>query len=192
MNYRPNIEGVYWFVHQVWPGLKQQVPDLRFVIVGRDPTPRVRELAGQPGVSVTGSVPDVRPYLAAASVAVVPLQIARGVQNKILEAMAMARAVVASPAAIEGLDVEVGRDLIQAGEPRQWQENIVALLTNDDHRRQVEQSARARVAGGSDWPARMAPLLSLCERLMAGAAIPQSPSGVLNSGLRAAMAAGKP
>ena len=166
MDYRPNVEGVCWFVREVWPRLRRQVPSATFTVVGRDPAPAVRQLAKTPGVAVTGSVPDVRPYLAAASVVVCPLHIARGIQNKILEAMAAGRAVVASAAAIEGLDVEVGRDLLRADTPEEWAGQIGRLVGSLDERRRLEQSARRCVAENYSWPARMAPLVALCRRLV--------------------------
>jgi glycosyltransferase involved in cell wall biosynthesis len=165
MDYRPNIDGVCWFVREVWPALRQGMPDLTFTIVGRDPARAVRELAQVPGVKVTGSVPDVRPYLAAATLAVVPLRIARGIQNKILEAMSMGKAVVASPAALEGLEVEVGREALQADTPQEWRQRILEMLRDEARRRAIEQAARGRVLAAYDWSARMAPLVRLCEEL---------------------------
>ena len=117
MDYRPNIEAVTWFAEAVMPLLRQADaagPAVEFHIVGTRPTPAVRALAALPGVHVTGRVADTRPYMAHAAVAVAPLQIARGIQNKVLEAMAMGRAVVASPAAFEGVRARVGQDLLVA------------------------------------------------------------------------------
>ena len=165
MDYRPNADGVRWFVRNVWPGLKSRLPALTFAIVGRDPLPAVQRLADSPGVTVTGSVPDVRPYLAAGSVAICPLRIARGVQNKILEAMAMGKAVVASPAGIEGLDVEVGKHLLAADSPEQWQKTILELLDNEERRNMLGRAGRQHVQSRYTWAARMKPLVTLCERL---------------------------
>jgi len=89
MDYRPNVEGVCWFAREVWPELRREFPELKFYIVGRNPTRAVSQLSGRDGIEVTGTVPDVRSYMQAASAAVCPLQIARGIQNKVLEAMAM-------------------------------------------------------------------------------------------------------
>ncbi|RYY33311.1 MAG: TIGR03087 family PEP-CTERM/XrtA system glycosyltransferase, partial [Sphingomonadales bacterium] len=116
MDYRPNIEGVTWFVETILPHIRLRHPNARFAIVGRKPTDAVRALAKHPGVTVTGEVADVRPWLHAASVVVAPLKLARGVQNKVLEAMAMGRAVVASPPAFEGIDAVPGRDLLVTGD----------------------------------------------------------------------------
>lgn len=165
MDYRPNVDGVCWFVREVWPRLRQSVPELTFTVVGRDPTRAVRQLEQVPGVRVTGAVPDVRPYIAAAAVAIAPLLIARGIQNKILEAMAMGKAVVGSPAAIEGLDVEIGKDLLQADSPDEWVRAVVSLVTDTARRTELEQAARRCVEDRYSWDARMAPLVSLCERL---------------------------
>jgi sugar transferase (PEP-CTERM/EpsH1 system associated) len=165
MDYRPNVEGVTWFVREVWPRLRCRQPDLEFKIVGRNPAPEVRRLARETGVTVTGSVPDVRPYLAEAAAAVCPLRIARGIQNKILEAMAMARPVVASPAALAGLDLQVGREVLLADGPEQWETQIAALLADQATADALGRSARQCVVERFGWQARLAPLVTLCRRL---------------------------
>ncbi len=167
MDYRPNVEAVTWFAKEAWPALREAVPELRFVIVGRDPAPAVRRLAETLGITVTGSVPDVRPYLASATAVVAPLGIARGVQNKVLEAMAMGRAVVASSGALEGLDVAVGEEALRADTPPEWRVAITGLLDDAARRRALGAAARGRVESDSSWPARMAPLVDLCRRLAA-------------------------
>lgn len=176
MNYRPNIDGVCWFVREVWPALKEHVPELTFAVVGRDPPLEVRRLAQVPGVSVTGTVPDVRPYLAEATAAVVPLRIARGIQNKVLEAMAMGRAVVASSGALEGLDVAVGTEAQRADAPEEWVQSILGLLEDDGRRRAMERAARLRVVADYAWSARMAPLVAICRRLAAGEQMAPGPA----------------
>ena len=165
MDYRPNVEGVCWFVREVWPELKRRVPELTFTIVGRDPTPEVLRLTGTLGITVTGTVADVRPYLASASLAVVPLRIARGIQNKMLEAMACGRAVVASSEAIEGLDVRIGEEVLRADSADEWRTCILDLLSNESRRRSVAHAARARVVADYSWDSRMAPLVLICDRL---------------------------
>ena len=111
MNYRPNIEAVTWFATEIFPAVRQHVPTAQFWIVGAHPAPAVRALEGE-GVRVTGQVPDVRPYLAHAGCVTAPLKIARGVQNKVLEAMAMAQVVVATPQAREGIEAEPGTEIV--------------------------------------------------------------------------------
>lgn len=128
MDYWANEEGALWFAEQIFPLIRASRPNAQFYIVGRNPSRRLEELANQPGIHVTGTVPDVRPYLAHARVAVAPLRIARGVQNKVLEAMAMALPVLATPQAIEGIDPPpCSQDWVQS-EPAAMAERAVALL----------------------------------------------------------------
>jgi sugar transferase (PEP-CTERM/EpsH1 system associated) len=112
MDYRPNVDAVTWFADAVLPLIRQRHPALRFAIVGANPAPAVRRLGARPGILVTGRVADTRPYLAHAALAVAPLRLARGTQNKVLEALAMARPVVATPEAFAGLRAVPGRDLL--------------------------------------------------------------------------------
>jgi sugar transferase (PEP-CTERM/EpsH1 system associated) len=117
MDYWPNADAVAWFAREVFPSVLARVPGAKFYIVGARPTHEVRKLAALPHVHVTGGVLDIRPYLAHATLAVAPLRTARGIQNKVLEAMAMAKPVLASPAAAEGIDASIGKDfLVAAGE----------------------------------------------------------------------------
>jgi len=128
MDYWPNIDAVAWFADRIFPAVREAVPSAQFAIVGSRPTEAVVSLARQPGVIVTGSVPDVRPWVAHAACAVAPLRIARGVQNKVLEAMAMARPVVASAQAAEGIRAEAGRDFIQAQGEAEFAQAVIAQL----------------------------------------------------------------
>lgn len=164
MDYRPNIEGVCWFVREVWSDLKKQIPDATFTIVGRDPVAVVRQLDSVDGVRVTGSVADVRPFLAGAGLTICPLQIARGIQNKVLEAMAMGKAMVASTGAIEGIEADVGTHLLRADTPLQWREHIVNLLTDKQKCQRIGRNASQHILEKYTWPARMAPLVNLCEK----------------------------
>ena len=124
LDYRPNIDGIVWFCQNVWPRLREQRPTATLAIVGRQPDAAVQRLASLPGVEVIGQVPDVRPHLADAQVAIVPLQIARGIQNKVLEAMAAGRPVVASREALEGLTVEPGIHVARAESPQEWLDEL--------------------------------------------------------------------
>ncbi len=128
MDYWPNIDAVGWFAERIFPAVRAAVPGAQFTVVGSHPSDAVLELARQPGVVVTGSVPDVRPWLAHAACAVAPLRIARGVQNKVLEAMAMARPVVASAQAAEGIRAEAGRDFVLAQGEAEFAHAVVAQL----------------------------------------------------------------
>ncbi|GAA0673649.1 sugar transferase (PEP-CTERM/EpsH1 system associated) [Sphingomonas insulae] len=158
MDYRPNVEAVTRFVADVLPRLHAVRPHLRFAIVGRAPTPAVQALAGD-SVIVTGEVDDVRPWLAAAAVCVAPLQLARGIQNKVLEAMAMARPVVASGPAAEGIDH--GGTLRVARDAADHAAHILALLDDPIAAAALGAAARARVLARYDWDARLAPLDAL-------------------------------
>ncbi|WP_432377742.1 TIGR03087 family PEP-CTERM/XrtA system glycosyltransferase [Duganella sp. P38] len=116
MDYWPNVDAVTWFAQEVLPAVRQAAGDVLFYIVGARPSAAVQKLAELPGVHVTGTVPDVRPYVAHATLCVAPMRIARGIQNKVLEAMAMARPVLVSPQALEGIDAVPGRELLLAGD----------------------------------------------------------------------------
>lgn len=157
MDYRPNVEAVTRFAAEVLPRLRA-THDVRFAIVGRAPTAAVQALASD-AVIVTGAVEDVRPWLAAADVCVAPLSLARGIQNKVLEAMAMARPVVASSAAAEGID-HAGTLRVADGAADQAQA-IAALLDDRVAARTLGEAARARVLARYDWQARLAPLDAL-------------------------------
>jgi sugar transferase (PEP-CTERM/EpsH1 system associated) len=157
MDYWPNIDAVKWFAAEVFPTVRQRFPDARFYIVGSRPAPAVQALAQQPGIVVTGTVPDVRPYIAHAAVAVAPLRIARGVQNKVLEAMAMATPVVVSPQALEGIDAVPGSELVLADEPAAFADACAALLAGQDSANAaIGRAARARVQRQYSWSSNLA------------------------------------
>ncbi|UVO53299.1 TIGR03087 family PEP-CTERM/XrtA system glycosyltransferase [Sphingomonas sp. SUN039] len=156
MDYAPNVEAVTGFVRDVLPSL----PTATFAIVGRSPTAAVRALAA-PNVIVTGEVPDTRPWLAAADVVVAPLALARGIQNKVLEAMAMGKAVVASPAAADGIDAEAGAELLVADTPAAQAAVIGTLLADPLHARAIGTAARDLVRSRYSWSACLAPLAGL-------------------------------
>ncbi len=160
MDYRPNVEAVRAFAHNVMPTIRK-LYDARFAIVGRRPDASVRELDGKDGVIVTGEVPDVRPWLAAASVVVAPLQIARGIQNKVLEAMAMGRPVVASRGAFEGIDAVPGRDLVVADSPDEQFDAVLSLWEEPERAEAMGKAARARMVERYSWDAQLAPLAAM-------------------------------
>ena len=159
MDYRPNIEAVTWFVETILPHIQVRYPHARFAIVGRNPGDTVKALAKQKGVIVTGEVADVRGWVAAASVVVAPLKLARGVQNKVLEAMAMARPVVASAAAAQGIDhggtIRVGETVGEIAE------EVLALLDDPAVAAAMGRDARAQVQRRYSWNACLAPLDSI-------------------------------
>ena len=154
MDYWPNVDAVQWFATDVFPQLRAAFPGLRFYIVGARPSPAVEALGKLDGVTVTGTVPDVRPYIAHAKVAVAPLRIARGIQNKVLEAMAMATPVVVSPQALEGIDAEPGTELVLADGAAAFVEAVSNLLSRQADA--MGRAARAKVERQYSWPSNLA------------------------------------
>nr|WP_299596603.1 TIGR03087 family PEP-CTERM/XrtA system glycosyltransferase [Sphingomonas bacterium] len=163
MNYRPNIDAAAGFARDILPVIRARHPGARFAIVGRKPDAALSRLDGRGGVIVTGAVADVRGWIAAADVVVAPLSIARGIQNKVLEGMAMARPVVATPAAFEGIDAVPGRDLIVA--PIDAMAAAIGdLLGRPDRAAAIGRAARALVERRYGWDARLAPLRGMIGR----------------------------
>ncbi|HEY0148636.1 MAG TPA: TIGR03087 family PEP-CTERM/XrtA system glycosyltransferase [Allosphingosinicella sp.] len=156
MDYAPNADAVAWFAQSVLP----QVPGAHFAIVGRNPPEAVKRLASE-RVTVTGEVPDTRTWLEAADVVAAPLRIARGVQNKVLEAMAMGRPVVATPAAFEGIEAQPGRDLLVADTAEEQARAVRHLLSDPSRAAALGAAARARMEQVYSWEARLAPLAEL-------------------------------
>ncbi len=163
MDYWPNVDAVKWFAKEVWPALRGRDPALQFVIVGMNPAPEVRALAADPQVRVTGTVPDVRPWLQHASVIVAPLRIARGIQNKVLEAMSMCRPVVASAAAATGIEAVIGEELLIADDPTPTVQAVVSLLDDAQRAAAIGVRARNRVLSAYSWEAHLSKLDPLLE-----------------------------
>ena len=173
LDYRANLDGVTWFCHEVWHRVRQRHPQATFRLVGSNPGPAARKLARQPGVELVGQVPDVRPHLKDAALAVVPLQVARGIQNKVLEAMAMAKPVVVSPQALEGIDATPDVHLCRAATADEWARAIGTLLSDPERRSRLGGAAREFVEQRFQWKRRLQPLAALpgvrdCLRQQAG------------------------
>jgi sugar transferase (PEP-CTERM/EpsH1 system associated) len=154
MDYPPNVDAVLWFAAEVLPLIRAVRPDAMLHIVGRSPAAAVARLAAPGRVIVTGTVADVRPYLAHANAAVAPLRIARGIQNKVLEAMAMARPVVVSSAGLEGIDADPGREVLLADDAQDFAQACLRALTPEAAA--IGRAARARAVAEYGWPQRMA------------------------------------
>src|SRR5262249_40484360 len=144
---------VTWFSETILPRIRTAIPEVQFLIVGRNPVLAVRTLARIPGIQVTGSVPDVRPHVSGAALAVAPLRIARGIQNKVLEAMAAGLPVVATSKAHEGITAVAGRDLFVEDEPGAFADSAIALLRNVALRAEVALRARQYVEANYSWAA---------------------------------------
>lgn len=166
MDYFPNQQGVIWFCRQVLPALRERRPAVRFSIIGADPPSHIRALGEMPGVTVTGSVPDVRPFVRKAALTVAPLEIARGTQNKILESMALGVPVVCSEQAAGGVDAVPGEHLLVAGDAPSWTSAISGLLGNRELRNQLSVAGRNRVLSHHSWPASMRRLDRLIEGIV--------------------------
>ncbi len=165
MDYWPNVDAVVWFARRVIPSIRARHPRARLHVVGRNPAPAVRALAGA-AVSVTGSVPDVRPYLQHAAIVVAPLRMLRGVPNKVLEGMAMRRPVLAATGTVHTVHARAGVDIVCAGNPEEYVQAADTLLRDRDFAHQVGQAAREGVLIHHRWPAQMRRLEDRLEMLM--------------------------
>ncbi|ARU56170.1 glycosyltransferase [Oleiphilus messinensis] len=163
MDYFPNQECMISFCHNTLPLIKQQVPDVQLFIVGAEPSEEIKKLGEIQGVTVTGSVPDVRPFILRTAAMVAPLNIARGTQNKILEAMAMGVPVVCSSLASGGIDAVANEHFLVADTPEEYAANLVKLMQDTNERSRLAESGRQRVLDNHNWPASMEKMRSIVE-----------------------------
>ncbi|NLV75117.1 MAG: glycosyltransferase [Chloroflexi bacterium] len=151
MDYRPNLDGISWFSSEIWPLVRQVLPEAQLYIVGQRPLPEVQALHGQAGITVTGRVPEVLPYLAAADCIIAPLRIGGGTRLKLLEAMAAGKPIVATALAAEGLHAESGAHLLLAEEPAAFAQAILAILNDRTLAESLGSQARAFVSQHYEW-----------------------------------------
>lgn len=149
MDYWPNVHAAMWFAKSVFPGIRKQIKNARFYVVGMNPGNEVVKLSDIEGVYVTGSVDDIRPYVRCATISVAPLRIARGIQNKVLEAMAMAKPVLATTNALQGIRRDEGFSPLIADDEVQMLKGALALLSGDVV--QDVQCGRACVLAHYNW-----------------------------------------
>jgi len=155
LDYPPNRNGVIWFIDKVWPILAQCFSNLEFYIVGAGADGKLKAaVARVPRVFLTGDVPDVRPFLSGA-VAIVPLQLARGVQNKVLEAMAMGCATIASSPALEGISTVPGRHVLKADSPEEWINAVAGVIDDPSLRTAIGHAARHYIVRHHTWPEKL-------------------------------------
>jgi sugar transferase (PEP-CTERM/EpsH1 system associated) len=166
MDYYPNIDGVLYFVEEIYPLIRKKIPMATLRVIGSNPIRSIQELAKISGITVTGHVPDVRPYLEDAALGVVPLRIARGTQNKILELMAAAIPVVSTAAAAKGIQAVANRDLLVADDPATFARRVVEVLEQEPMRHQLAEAGRRQVAEAHRW----APSMEKFERFLMRAA----------------------
>ncbi len=153
MDYRPNVDAVLWFVDAVLPLILQQAPDAHFYVVGQQPHARLARLAEHPAVTLTGRVPDVRPYIAGAGVYVVPLRIGGGTRLKVLEAMAMGRPIVSTRLGCDGFAFTGGQEVVFADEPAAFAASVLALLRDPAQAAALGRRARQHVEAELGWDA---------------------------------------
>jgi glycosyltransferase involved in cell wall biosynthesis len=166
--YVPNVDAVHWFVRDIWPRIRAARPTARCTLVGMDPPPSVHRLAQVPGINVVGTVPDVQPWLARATVVVVPLRSGSGTRFKILEAFAAGRPVVSTRIGAEGLAVEDGIHLLLADDPASFAEAAIQLLADPERRWSLARAARELVEREYAWPRIGEKLLAVYRLLAAG------------------------
>jgi polysaccharide biosynthesis protein PslH len=167
MDYHANIDGALNFAREVWPQVRERQPNLVFTIVGRDPPPEVRELERMPGIEVTGTVADVRPYYREALAAVVPLNVGGGSRLKILEAMAAGTPVVSTTLGAEGLEVRSGENILIADRKEQLVAAILSVVENESQRRGLQAGGRALISDRYDWSRLGLSLFAAYEELLA-------------------------
>jgi sugar transferase (PEP-CTERM/EpsH1 system associated) len=158
MDFRPNVDAVLWFVDDVLPLIRQQVPEAAFKIVGRNPHPRLQALDETPNVSLTGYVSDIRLYIEEAAVYVVPLRVGGGTRLKVMEAMSMGKAIVSTSLGCEGIDVAHGRELLIADDAGSFAQAVVGLMKDRDRRRALQVAARRAAEREHKWT-QITPLL---------------------------------
>jgi glycosyltransferase involved in cell wall biosynthesis len=168
------------------PQIRTRDQSARFYVVGMNPASAVQALASDPAVVVTGRVDDVRPFLEHARAIVAPLRVARGIQNKVLEAMAMAKAVVVTPTVAAGMTAAVGVELETASDASEFTEKVLGLLQDPERANRMGALGRSRVLRDYTWPASYARLDALLER---DAAAPRVSAQVLPSGVERTLAA---
>ncbi len=161
MDYWPNIDGMKWFVNDILPLVVREIPKVTLYVVGNRPSPEIQRFNNQKEVVVTGFVEDVRDYLSAADVCLVPLRIARGIQNKVLEAMAMGKAVVSTPQAHQGIQATPGQDLIVAEDEKSFAHAIVQLISNKHDRERIGRRARLCMEKSYSWKTNLEKLTHL-------------------------------
>jgi glycosyltransferase involved in cell wall biosynthesis len=153
MDYEPNVDAVIWFCREIWPGIRYLHPKARFFIVGRDPTADVLALGQLPGVTITGTVADTRPFYDQSKVYIAPIRFGSGTRLKILEAMAMKVPIVATNFSVEGLDLTPGRDYLSADAPDSFVEKISSLLSDPLAGERISSQARRTVDDRYNWMA---------------------------------------
>jgi sugar transferase (PEP-CTERM/EpsH1 system associated) len=168
MDWRPNQDAAHWFVAEIWPRLRAARPALTCAFVGRDPPADVVELGRTPGITITGTVPDVRPMIGAAAAYVVPLRIGGGSRLKILEALAMGKAVISTRVGAEGLRLVDGQHLLLADRPEDFAATVLRVVDDAALRRRLGEAGRAQVLEHYRWTSIAARYLDFLQQVLEG------------------------
>lgn len=167
LDWYPNEDAILYFMDAVLPRIRGEIAGVSFTVVGRNPSPRLLAAAGDQGVRVTGTVPDVRPYVGEAAVYVVPLRLGGGTRLKIFEALAMGKAVVSTRIGAEGLPLTAGEHFLEADDPQDFARAVVSLIRNPEQRRALGDAGRRLVENHYSWPQVAREFESKCEEEVA-------------------------
>lgn len=151
LSYYPNVDGVLYFLHHCWQQIRNRIPNARFVIVGSNPPDSILRYHNQDGITVTGRVPDIQPYIDDAQVYLVPLRVGGGIRLKILEAMASGCSIVSTPVGCEGLDGEHNKHLMTTDMPHDFTAAVIQLFQQHERRNGLRKNARQLVEDVYDW-----------------------------------------
>tara|TARA_R110000868_G_scaffold40342_26_gene139300 strand:+ start:674 stop:1888 length:1215 start_codon:yes stop_codon:yes gene_type:complete len=163
MDYAPNIDAVMWFMDHVWHDIKKQWPQAKFCIAGMDPSDKIKKLAEQDGIEITGFVEDIKPYFDKANIFVAPFRIARGVQNKILQAFACGLPVIATSMGAEGIRCQAKQDILLADTPDQYIDKIRLLITDEQKYHSLSENALATITQNYSWESILAPMATMLD-----------------------------
>lgn len=167
MDWMPNEDAILWFADAILPRIAASLPGVHVTVVGRNPTPKLQELAArEPRIELTGRVEDVRPYIERSAVYIVPIRVGGGTRIKIYEAMGMARAVVSTSIGAEGLPLKDGEEVILADEPDRFADEVIRLVNDDAAREKIEQASRKAVVERFGWDRATDALVKIMERAL--------------------------
>lgn len=163
MDYKPNVDAVLWFTENVWPGILENYPGSRFIVAGMNPVPDIQSLSELNGIEITGFVDDILPYFQQSTIFVAPLRIARGIQNKVLQAFSCGLPVVSTSMGAEGIDYTDGENILIADSPEAFLESITRLQNNRDLYQSLKVNALELVKKHYSWEGKLAPLKEILE-----------------------------
>lgn len=164
MDYKPNVDAVVWFVEHCWAAITAHSPNARFIIAGMNPNNDVNKLTGVSGVEVTGFVDDILPYYHQADIFVAPFRLARGVQNKVLQAFSCGLPVISTPMGAEGILCEADKDLLLANDPQSFIQQALRLIEDRSLATKLGKNAAHLIAAHYSWDSQLEPLVAMLEQ----------------------------